>query len=325
MWSYEYQLTSLISVSWNFPFWSSEVTLFPPPCPSLVVGSCFQDWKRCTAMGPCCVPSVARYCVAQNGTLLPVYINMPLSMMRAGGLGASPEGFFPGTAASGKCCRSCCVRKCCRSYRPRSCPYRYWGVSFSHRCRVVACYWGVGFLVHLRLPAGIVTFVTSSSTHVERCSLTSTQGFLWLTCITRVLLPSQWDLADPGGPAGTSFPGSAASGKVLPVLLYPEVLPFLPSQAMSLLLLGSEMSSSCTWLILLYMAHFSRWQRPHATPPPNVHCPLVVLVYQVSHFGMSVPCSSFSLGSARGLPDRVAFFDNLLHWLKATRALKYII
>ena len=73
-------------------------------------------------MGPCCVPSVAWYCVAQNGTLLPVYVNMPLSMMRAGCLGASPEGFFPGTAASGKCCRSCCVRKCCRSYRPRSMP-----------------------------------------------------------------------------------------------------------------------------------------------------------------------------------------------------------
>ena len=61
-------------------------------------------------MGSCCTPSVARYCVAHNGTLLPVYINMPLSLMRAGGLGASPEGFSPellhpgsaaGPAASG--------------------------------------------------------------------------------------------------------------------------------------------------------------------------------------------------------------------------------
>ena len=91
-----------------------------------------------------------------------------------------------------------------------------------------------------RLPAELVKLVTSTSTHIELVISTSTQGVLWLACITRVLLPSQEDIAGSWWSCRSILPRKCCLRKVLPVL---------PSQALSLPSLGSEMSSSCTWLV----------------------------------------------------------------------------
>ena len=125
-----------------------------------------------------------------------------------------------------------------------------------------------------QLPAELVKLVTSTSTHVELVISTSTQGVLWLACITRVLLPSQ--------------EGSVRCRPCVP-----------PGQFHSIQSRTRLFSHDDS-------ARMSR-------RPPNVHSPLVVSVYQVSCGGISIPCSSFSLGSARGLPDRVASCYNLHH------------
>ena len=110
---------------------------------------------------------------------------------------------------------------------------------------------------------------------VERCYLTATQGVTWLTCIIRVLLPSQLDTAGPGGAAGVSSPGSAASGtccrsyrpspcpnhhwEVRIIFLYLANFLLLPPP-----LMGIEAPP------LLYISHDVSARMN--TPPPNVHC-----------------------------------------------------
>ena len=176
----------------------------------------------------CCTPVLARYYVACNGNLHPLYVNMPLSLMRAG---------------SWRLCRSVVPRNCCiRKVLPVllhpevlplppsqvCCPYRYWGVSSSHPRRVFACYCGVG--------SSSSSAITSSSTCVERCYLTSTQGVMWLTCIIRVSLSSQLDICG----SWWSCPRKCCLRKVLPVP---------PSHVLSSPSSGSGMPSCCAWLV----------------------------------------------------------------------------